>query len=163
MLEFVVLFGREIEQFLCKVLRIVDDINWHKILTTWLDLSLLQLLQSFLLLFLQFLFLFVSVLCNSLHSFNILRVNRFLIITVILYFLNRFSSRDQKVGSNHSNFRRLTETSFNNMAQVTREQQAELDSALFKKLEELTMKIPADPSLYKEDVLKYSTMYQEEF
>lgn len=49
------------------------------------------------------------------------------------------------------------------MAQVTREQQAELDSALFKKLEELTMKIPADPSLYKEDVLKYSTMYQEEF
>lgn len=114
MLEFVVLFGREIEQFFCKVLRIVDNINWHKILTTWLDLSLLQLLQSFLLLFLQFFFLLVSVLCNSLHSFNILRVNRFLIITVILYFLNRFSSRDQKVGSNHSNFRRLTETSFSN-------------------------------------------------
>ena len=35
------------------------------------------------------------------------------------------------------------------MPEITKQQQEELDNALFKKLEELTMKIPADPSLYK--------------
>ena len=35
------------------------------------------------------------------------------------------------------------------MSGVTREMQEQLDNALFKKLEELTMKIPSDPSLYK--------------
>lgn len=49
------------------------------------------------------------------------------------------------------------------MSGVTREQQEQLDNALFKKLEELTMKIPSDPSLYKEDIEYYSKMYQDEF
>ena len=39
-------------------------------------------------------------------------------------------------------------------------EQSELDNALFKKLEELTMKIPADPILYKEEIIKYSALYK---
>jgi hypothetical protein len=37
-----------------------------------------------------------------------------------------------------------------------------LDNALFKKLEELTIKIPSDPALYTDHVQKYSKMYKEE-
>lgn len=46
---------------------------------------------------------------------------------------------------------------------ISRDEQNQLDSALFKKLEELASKIPSDPNLYREDVEKYSKMYQEEF
>ena len=49
------------------------------------------------------------------------------------------------------------------MSGVTREMQEALDNALFKKLEELTMKIPSDPPLYKDDIDYYSKMYQAEF
>lgn len=43
---------------------------------------------------------------------------------------------------------------------MNRLEQSELDSALFKKLEELTMKIPTDPILYKEEIIKQSALFK---
>ncbi len=40
--------------------------------------------------------------------------------------------------------------------------QKAVDNALFKKLEELNSKTPADPSLYLEDVEQYSKMFMVE-
>ena len=37
----------------------------------------------------------------------------------------------------------------------------EIDNALFKKLEELTIKIPTDPPLYTDKVLDYSNMFKQ--
>jgi hypothetical protein len=43
------------------------------------------------------------------------------------------------------------------------ENQKAIDNAMFKKLEELTMKIPNDPILYKPDILSYSDLFKIEF
>lgn len=42
------------------------------------------------------------------------------------------------------------------------ENQKAIDNALFKKLEDLTIKMPSDPILYKTDVLKYLDFFKIE-
>ena len=43
------------------------------------------------------------------------------------------------------------------------ENQKANDNALFKKLEEITIKMPSDPILYKEDVDKYKDLFAIQF
>lgn len=43
------------------------------------------------------------------------------------------------------------------------ENQKAIDNALFKKLEELTIKMPNDPTLYTQDVDNYMAMFRVEF
>jgi len=43
------------------------------------------------------------------------------------------------------------------------ENQKAVDNAMFKKLEELSIKMPSDPILYKTDVDKYHDYFKVEF
>lgn len=43
------------------------------------------------------------------------------------------------------------------------ENQKAIDNALFKKLEDISIKMPSDPILYKPDVDKYMDMFKIEF